>query len=352
MLRNILSSLAVGLLVAACNSPSPATSSSSHWVTCGVVGDCSAVPNAAACKTGYCVDGDGNRIRQSDSTGSGGATGTDGGTGGAVANGGTGGAGASSACDPLTPHPLSVTLGTILGVGKDPGGTTYLADEVTTPSTIDRVFVSEGSTLTRKRVSGTGSSGVSGGTDYTFSFDSGTGVEALLISRRGSMTTAMGLGPANGKGFLGDPGAVTTMLTVEDPSTVSRFTLKNLPGDVAIEYVADVDDGSVIVVTHPADDYTYTDFRLFWGPAGIVAERKVDDVTRTRSGDTDIVFEVGPALGDTVTAHFTYVLEPSADGGIINHAGPGTLMGKGVDTSFTERRPVPTTLTGLSFTCL
>ena len=42
---------------------------------------------------------------------------------------------------------LPVTLGTILGVGKDVAGTIYLADETvsTTLGTVDRVFVSSGS---------------------------------------------------------------------------------------------------------------------------------------------------------------------------------------------------------------
>jgi hypothetical protein len=329
MLRKTLSSLSLGVFFAACSSPSQQTSSSSHWATCHELDDCSALPEAVACASGYCVDEGGSRIAASGHP----APNDDGG-------------GDSLPCDPLAPQEAPVTLGNVLGVGKAPDGTTYLVDEVTSPSTLDRVFVSEGNALVRKRVTGSGSSG--GAPDqmyYTFSFDDGAGGKAVLLATEMGQATAMGLGPANSKGFIDDQGAVTTPLTVLNRSVVSDFTLKNLPGDVTIEYVADLDDGSEIVVTRPTDDGSYEDFRLFWGSGRDLAERHVTNVSRARSGGTVIEFESGNGVA---TASFTWVLEPDT----MSHPGPGTFTGTGPEQTMTQRFPTPTTLTGTSFTCL
>jgi hypothetical protein len=238
----------------------------------------------------------------------------------------------------------------VLGVGKDAAGTTYLADEVPEKS-VDRVFVSQGDTLFRKRVNGSGSSGGGADADYTFSFEEGfdaATARALLIQRRGGATTAMALGPANSKGFIGDPGATTENLTVIDQASISSMTLRNLPGTVSIQYVADVDNGQVIVVTQPTDDATYKDFRVFYGTESAMVERTVIDVTRTKGSDTDIRFKVD---GAEYIAHFTFNIVPT-DGGVSAHPGPATLDTGTATLTATERRPIPTTLPGFSFTCL
>lgn len=320
---DVARSTAFTLLAFGCSSPVPATSSSSHWVTCGSVGDCSALPAAKACTGGYCVDSAGERISQPSTSDS----------------------STSDSCDPLAAHELPVKLGTILGVGQDADGVTYLADELTSPSTLDRVFVSQGKSLFRRRITGSGSSGTS---DFTFSFEDDAGMRALIIHRENGKATEMALGPG-GKGFIGSPG--TTPLTVVDDGVVSDFTLRNLPGEVTIEYVADVDDGRVMVVTHPRDDYTYDDFRMFYGQPPNLPERHVVNTIRSRSGGTTMIFEVG---GATFTASFVFALPtPSPDGGIgAGHPDPGTLDAAGKTQTFTLRWPTPTALTDLSFTCL
>lgn len=238
-------------------------------------------------------------------------------------------------------------LGTVLGVGKDADGTTYLADTVTSPIVTGRVFVSQGRFLFRKRLLGSGSNGDS---DYTLTFDDDSGGAALLIHRENGKATAMALGPTNSRGFIGDPGAVTTNLTVEDESVLSAFTLRNLPGDVTIENVADVEDGSEIVVTHPAVDYEYTDFRLFYGRAPKLAERHVTNTSRGKSGSTVMTFVVGTA---TYTLNLPWVTVTTPDGGITGGPDVGTLdAGGGKTFAVTQRWPAPTALPGLSFTCL
>lgn len=61
-----LQSIAVAALVSlgATASCEPSTSSSTHWLTCEVVADCS-VAGAVACEDGYCVDTDGHRVSSS-----------------------------------------------------------------------------------------------------------------------------------------------------------------------------------------------------------------------------------------------------------------------------------------------
>jgi len=80
-----------------CSSPSPSTSSSSNWVACTKVSDCSAAPGAVDCTGGYCVDANGNRVSGSGASSSGGAS-TGGASSGGSGTGGTpsGGAGGAS----------------------------------------------------------------------------------------------------------------------------------------------------------------------------------------------------------------------------------------------------------------
>jgi hypothetical protein len=311
------------LSLSACSSPTPATSSSSHWVACNTVDECASVAGAVACTGGYCVDSSGQKIE-------------------------SGGSSTPGPCDPLAPHELPVTLGTVLGVGKDAQATTYVADEVPGKS-ISRVFVSDGTTLFRKRVTGSGSSGGGADADYSFTFEDGATTQALLVQRRGGVATGMALGPAGGKGFIGDPGATTEMLAVQGDGAVSAFTLRNLPGEVTVEYVADVTDGTVLVVTRPADDWEYADFRLFYGnTAGDMIERQVVNVLRSRSGGTDIEFKVNDA---TYTVRFTWILEATDAGGTNSRPGQATLETGAETIAVNQRFPTPTALTDFSFSC-
>ncbi len=322
--RQVRFAAGLALAVAGCSSPSPETSSSTHWVTCETVADCSSVSGAAACTTGYCVDAQGTRLP--------------------AANGADAG---PSPCDPLAPHELPVTLGTILGVGKDAQGTIYLADETVsaTAGTIDRVFVSSGNTLYRKVIGGAGLSTIPGGVmDYSFSYtnDDGSGGGELLLERPASgPATSMALG-AGGKG-----GTTTATLTILPSSAIQGMTLRNLPGDVDITYVGDVANGDVILVTQPRDDWDGT-YKLYYGAPDSVIDRTIVSSSETRSGGIDIQFRVGTATYDATTS-FVF----GGDASAVGHPGPGTLdTGNGTTLTFTERLPTPTTLPGLTFTCL
>jgi hypothetical protein len=103
----ILPVLALAMLSASCSSThDDGGSSGSHWLTCDVDGDCTAVASGASCAgDGYCVDDTGARIRVDDDAGAAGGRGGAGGTSGAgmggtsgtggSGSGGTGGGGAS-----------------------------------------------------------------------------------------------------------------------------------------------------------------------------------------------------------------------------------------------------------------
>jgi hypothetical protein len=238
-------------------------------------------------------------------------------------------------------------MGTLLGAGKDSAGIVYAADHVDSTST-DRVFVSSGDTLWRKRVTGSGTSGGGADVDYNFSFDDGA-QRTLMIQHRGGNVTAMALG-GDPKGFISDAGSPGA-LTLLDAAAVAALKLRNLPGEVTIEYVADVENGNVIVVTHPRDDYGYSDFRLFYGPQAALIEYPVIDVLRTRGSDTTIDFSMG---GAQLAAHFSFVIgEPTDAGTLASHPGPASLdTGDGKSLAATQRTPTPSALPGSAFTCL
>src|SRR5262249_29161538 len=154
---------------------------------------------AVACEQGYCVDSNDQRIDS--------AAVTSGGTGGSG-----GGTGKPTACDPLAPHELPITLGKLLGAGKDATGTVFAPAHEDDKNT-DRVFVSAGDTLYRKHLLGSGSSGGGADVDYNFNFDDAAGQRFLLIQRRGGNVTAVALG-STGKQFISDSGDGSQPLTV------------------------------------------------------------------------------------------------------------------------------------------
>src|SRR5947207_15979539 len=72
-----LGSWALVAVATACSSPTPSTSSSSHWVACVQLDDCSSHPEAVACTDGYCVDSHGDRVSsETASPGNGGESGS------------------------------------------------------------------------------------------------------------------------------------------------------------------------------------------------------------------------------------------------------------------------------------
>src|SRR5438067_2226003 len=122
-----------------------------------------------------------------------------------------GSAGIESPCDPLAPKPI--TLGAIVGVGQDAGGTLYV-------DSANGIFVSQAGQLTRQHVTGTGQSGSSQfifTLEATATGDAGSAMD-LLVETQGTRAIAMALGPAGARSFLGQSDAGITSLTLVPPT--------------------------------------------------------------------------------------------------------------------------------------
>jgi hypothetical protein len=264
------------------------------------------------------------------------------GGGGGWTNTGRGDAGGESACDPLAPKPI--TLGAIVGVGQDAAGTLYV-------DSANGIFVSTNAALVRQHVTGTGQSGANA---FTFTFEAAgadaSSARALLVNTQGSTATAMALGPADSKSFLGQSDAGVTSLSLVAPSLLAGLTVINTPN--VISYIADVANGDVLLATVPlnADSTALAGgLSIFYGPPGAVAERPVTAFGESLSGNGSVSFLVGSA---------TYVLQfgmiPGPDAGPFGtFALEGLMTGGDADVAVTLRSPTPTALpSGLSFTCL
>jgi hypothetical protein len=256
---------------------------------------------------------------------------------------------AETACDPLATHPT--TLAAIIGIGKDPAGTLYAADQggIATEASIVRVFVASGGTLFRQHVIGSGSSHGDVDLETFESVDGSAAPRDLVMQLAGGKATSMTLGPES-SGKLGlegiDAGAAVT-LTLVGPSALQGMSAIDLPG--AVNYVADGSDGNAVVVTAPLeDDEGSAAFHLFYGKPGAMAERPIVSFNQSLSGYPSIGFTVGAQTYLMAIAS----LPPVPDGGPFGAPGPVTVTpGTGPAVPFTLRVPTPTTLSGFTFTC-
>jgi len=220
-------------------------------------------------------------------------------------------------CDPLAARPEPIVLGEILGIGRDAEGTLYVADETASASD-GRVFISEGDVLVRRPVAGGGSSNESGVSVRTLTIE---GPEPLrLLIETGSSEKRMALSRTEERvQSIDDLGSDAELLEVLDEEALEGLELRNLPGDVEIEYLVETERGELLLVVRPADEeLDYDDFRLFFGPPERLLEREVETVRRQRDGGTtNILFQLN---GDEADAFFPILF---SDGAF--EPGPATL---------------------------
>lgn len=248
---------------------------------------------------------------------------------------------AASACDPLAPAPI--TLGAVIGVGKDTAGTLYV-------DAANGIFVSEAGRLIRQHVIGTGQSG---STEFTFELQSpttdGGSASTLLVETNGSTATAMALGPAGSRSFLGQSDGGVTSLTLVASGTVAGMTVVNTPN--IISYVGDVANGDVVLATVPLNaDSSSNDggLSIFYGPSNNVARRTITAFGESRSGNGTVTFLVGDV---PYVLAFGEVAGPDA-GPFGTFALEGLTPAGGAQIAVTLRSPTPTAdPPGLSFTC-
>lgn len=227
---------------------------------------------------------------------------------------------ASSTCDPFGAHEAPIELRSILGVGRDAAGTIYLADRADTlddHGEDDHVFISANGELVRRRVTGGGGGGNASGEHWMF------GVEEPFVTLQivvpTGMPMRMGVVDGEAQGYF-EIGEVGEELEVLDEAAIADMPLRNLPGEIVLEYAGRLDDGRLIVVTRPRDSDGYDDHRAFFGPPDALEERDVLDFGRELDGGTTTI-EID-VDGNIMTAYF-----PAA-----RHGLPWTLT-LGDDTS-------------------
>lgn len=233
------------------------------------------------------------------------------------------------ACSPLEGETQPITLDKVIGAGRHTDGTIYVLDEGRPDY---RAFVSEGSSLQRKKVAGSGSA--PGWVSVTVTDSNGP--FALKVETSNGVPTRMGVfrGELKDKTFaIGTEGDV---LELVDASTYASLAVRNIPGTVNVEYDASTSDGRRIVVTRPEVDWSYEDFRVFFGTPERMVERPVRNVSRGSS--TYITFDVDGVEHDAV---FGSSLSPSITSTL-------TANGQRADLVVKEAEPG----VGLTYFCL
>lgn len=243
----------------------------------------------------------------------------------------------SKTCDPLADEPQPITLGQVLGVGRDANAVLYVIDQ--TPQGLDRLFISDEMTLKRQPVAGTGAGAdPAGGTFEIVSSGSGDAAVAVEIVTDAMGNVMMGVvhGPLATKTFaIGTQGETLVVLGAD---ALASYAVKNLPGTIDVEYFAMLADGRTMVVTRPDVDWSYTDFRVFLSTNATspLLERTVTKVLR--GSFTDVLFDLD---GQQATAHFTSSLAPGA-----------STLTVGADSAELTVQPPGTRPAGATFLCL
>ncbi len=200
---------------------------------------------------------------------------------------------ASHPCSPLEAVTEPIALDNVVGAGRHADGTIYVLDRGQPDY---RAFVSEGSVLQRKKVAGSGSNGDS---EVVATVSDPNAPFALKVESANGVAKRMGVfrGELNDKSFeIGEKGDV---LELVDATVYGGLTVENIPGGAVVEFAASTTDGERIIVTQPAVDGTYEDYKVFFGAPPTLLERKL--VSASGGGSYYFTFLVD---GAEVTAVF------------------------------------------------
>lgn len=248
-------------------------------------------------------------------------------------------------CDPLQrSEPASITLGRVLAAGKDADGTVYVLDEDEAHPGEQRVFVSQDGTLYRQDVKGSGTGIDSGVTWYSVSVDDGAGGFTLYVVVDSTGNVSMGVLD----GQQADRGGATIPADARVLETMTADALdmpvKDLPSGDVIEYLAQADTGERLLVTRPWVDWSYADFRAFYGMPEDVLERDVIRVERAKDGgSTHVIFELRSGEAD---AFFPIVFD-----GTTFLPGDATLTIDGVAHPLERLQSDPSLLDSMTIRC-
>lgn len=153
----------------------------------------------------------------------------------------TRGSAGSRPCDPLAVDDAPLTLANILGAGRDSAGILYVVDDGGRDQ--QRAYVSSGTILQRYIIAGSGEDA----TSLTVSIDDPQ--LTMRIDSPGPHPTQMGVvhGAVDGKTFeIGSQGDVLQLVGAD---ALGGLTLKNVPGNVVVEYNGSLSDGRRLFVT-------------------------------------------------------------------------------------------------------
>jgi hypothetical protein len=182
---------------------------------------------------------------------------------------------AVGSCDPLQAMPQPIQLGTVVAAGSGPDGTIYV---VTRDGSDTRAFVSQGDTLVRRRVLGEGFGGELGEiSDDSVSFEDAQ-PSRLVFQSEGDYAVRMALVHDAARTFY-DDAAGKIELTVLPESALRDKPLRNLPGDIVLNYAAITGDGQQLIVTRPEDDATNADYRLYLGRSNALQQIPISSAT-------------------------------------------------------------------------
>jgi hypothetical protein len=202
-------------------------------------------------------------------------------------------------CDPFMTRAQQITLGEIVAVGRDAEGTLFVVDRPGAESE-RRVFVSDGDVLVPRSVNGTGEASDGEIERLLFSVDDGV-VPFRLVVEINAGETRMAIAPLSEERDVAIDalGSDAEHLEVLDETAVAGMPIRSVPQDIAVEYVAQTEDGALLVVVRPGEDADYEDFRLFLGPEQRLEQREVTAFERQRDGgSTHIEFRLDGKAAD------------------------------------------------------
>lgn len=245
------------------------------------------------------------------------------------------------ACQPLAAVEQPIALGAVRAVGRDSSGTLYVVDQIDAEY---RVFQSNGTELMLARQSGSGAGTAADGSEFmSFLFESPVdGTSATLAVSSKAQVVRMAFAATEVPKADFDLTLVAGVeLEILDATALAELALRNLPGEILVEYNAVTSNGERLLVTRPRDAWTYTDFRLFYGEGDALAECIVVNVTRSKDGGTtNIRFKLD---GEEAVALFPASISGSSS--------PPNLTLKG-DVLALTKLGTGEGVEGLSFTCL
>ncbi|AKV00011.1 hypothetical protein AKJ09_06674 [Labilithrix luteola] len=208
---------------------------------------------------------------------------------------------ALQACSPLVGEDTPIALSNVFAAGRSTDGTIYVIDRANDY----RAFVSDGSTLQRKKVAGSGE----GLGWLVASISDGPKDFNLVVASPGGTATRMGLleGKLTSKDI--DANTAGETLTLVDPSAYASLAVHNLAPNVVVEVDATTDDGHHLVLMRPDVDWAEKDPRFFYGTPDNMVERVIMNMSRGSSiwlmvdidgAVSDIVFP-SPMLANNAT---------------------------------------------------